>query len=285
MAQLKTELLLVEGPQGERQVASRPTRCEWRANCATPSKRSNRRRRDSSRRPTPRYFEPMEPMLAVRGVKRSLRHRFDRHRSPDGRLQCRWPSQVSTEIKGLVQRRRSRRRLPRRRPAAGSRAARRQRHDARSLHRALARRGGGEGRQLRCHRAVKNRMFAETALRFKKDGSFSAGGVTTGERTEALALSRSASSPEPQPLQPDRRRRSRSGRRHRLVAALGADVARMGSRDRHHRPARRLETRRRRSRDRRRQRAAGRHGAEDRRPQPAAYRRRRDARQRHRRPG
>ena len=54
------------------------------------------------RRPTPRYFEPMEPMLAVRGVKRSLRHRFDRHRSPDGRLQCRWPSQVSTEIEGLV---------------------------------------------------------------------------------------------------------------------------------------------------------------------------------------
>ena len=54
------------------------------------------------RRPTPRYFEPLEPMLAIRGVKRNLRHRCDTMRSPDGRLQCRWPAQVPVEIGGLV---------------------------------------------------------------------------------------------------------------------------------------------------------------------------------------
>jgi len=53
-------------------------------------------------RPTPRYFEPMEPLLAIRGAKRNLRHRFDALRSPDGKLQCRWPAQVPVEISGLA---------------------------------------------------------------------------------------------------------------------------------------------------------------------------------------
>ena len=44
-------------------------------------------------RPAPRYHWPTDPVVAVRGAKRSLRHRGAGRFSPDGRLQCRWPSQ------------------------------------------------------------------------------------------------------------------------------------------------------------------------------------------------
>lgn len=46
------------------------------------------------RRPAPRFHRPLEPLVAVKGPKRSLRHGFDGRFSPDGRLLCRWPSQV-----------------------------------------------------------------------------------------------------------------------------------------------------------------------------------------------
>ena len=131
------------------------------------------------RRPTPRYFEPMEPMLAVRGVKRSLRHRFDRHRSPDGRLQCRWPSQVSTEIEGLVRGAD----LVAAFPAGGiPPEVVRLVENAMILDPYIAPWRGEVAAKVHNFDAtsVKNRMFAETALRFKRDGSFSAGGVTTG---------------------------------------------------------------------------------------------------------
>ena len=131
------------------------------------------------RRPTPRYFEPMEPMLAVRGVKRSLRHRFDRHRSPDGSLQCRWPSQVSNEIEGLVKGVD----LVTAFPAGGMPPeVARLVESAMILDPYIAPWRGEVAANARDFdaTAVKNRMFAETALRFKKDGSFSAGGVTAG---------------------------------------------------------------------------------------------------------
>ena len=50
----------------------------------------------------PRYYEPIEPMIAVRGIKRSLRYGGDGRTSPDGRLQCRWPSQVPTQAQGMI---------------------------------------------------------------------------------------------------------------------------------------------------------------------------------------
>jgi hypothetical protein len=131
------------------------------------------------RRPTPRYFEPMEPMLAVRGAKRSLRHRFDRHRSPDGRLQCRWPSQVSNEIEGLVRGAD----LVAPFPAGGiPPEVARLVENAMILDPYIAPWRGDVAAKTHGFdaTAAKNRMFAETALRFKKDGSFSAGGVTAG---------------------------------------------------------------------------------------------------------
>jgi hypothetical protein len=54
------------------------------------------------RRPGPRYHVPIDPMVAVRGPKRSLRHHGDGRFSPDGLLHCRWPSQVPTGIEGLL---------------------------------------------------------------------------------------------------------------------------------------------------------------------------------------
>ena len=52
------------------------------------------------RRPAPRFHVPMEPVVAIRGARRSLRHQGDGRFSPDGKLQCRWPSQVANERPG-----------------------------------------------------------------------------------------------------------------------------------------------------------------------------------------
>lgn len=53
-------------------------------------------------RPAPRLYRPLEPVIALRGVKRSLRYSRNRRYSADGRLHCRWPSQVAQEIDGVV---------------------------------------------------------------------------------------------------------------------------------------------------------------------------------------
>ncbi|HEX7537948.1 MAG TPA: hypothetical protein VF391_13210 [Dermatophilaceae bacterium] len=54
------------------------------------------------RRPAPRYFRPIDPMVALRGPRRSLRHQGDSRFSSDGRLFCRWPSQVPQGYAGLI---------------------------------------------------------------------------------------------------------------------------------------------------------------------------------------
>ena len=53
-------------------------------------------------RPAPRFHLPNEPMVAVRGARRSLRHGGDGRFSPDGLLYCRWPSQVVRGIDQVV---------------------------------------------------------------------------------------------------------------------------------------------------------------------------------------
>jgi hypothetical protein len=53
-------------------------------------------------RPAPRYFAPLDPVLAIRGAKRSLRHILTGRFSHDGSLFCRWPSQVVTSAPGLL---------------------------------------------------------------------------------------------------------------------------------------------------------------------------------------
>ena len=54
------------------------------------------------RRPAPRLYVPMEPVIAVRGVGRSLRHGGDGGASDDGKLNCRYPSQVISAIEQVV---------------------------------------------------------------------------------------------------------------------------------------------------------------------------------------
>jgi hypothetical protein len=53
-------------------------------------------------RPAPRFSFPNEPMVAVRGASRSLRHGGDGRGSADGKLTCRWPTHVITEITGVI---------------------------------------------------------------------------------------------------------------------------------------------------------------------------------------
>jgi hypothetical protein len=54
-------------------------------------------------RPAPRLYLPNEPMVAVRGAGRSLRHGGDGRFSPDGLLYCRWPSQVISGVDQVIQ--------------------------------------------------------------------------------------------------------------------------------------------------------------------------------------
>lgn len=53
-------------------------------------------------RPAPRHAFPTEPMVAVRGASRSLRHGNDGRFSADGKLTCRWPSHVVASIDGVI---------------------------------------------------------------------------------------------------------------------------------------------------------------------------------------
>ncbi len=53
-------------------------------------------------RPAARFTFPNEPMVAVRGASRSLRHGGDGRGSEDGKLTCRWPTHIITEISGVI---------------------------------------------------------------------------------------------------------------------------------------------------------------------------------------
>ena len=53
-------------------------------------------------RPAPRYTFPNEPLIAIRGASRSLRHGHDGRGSADGQLGCRWPTHVIQEITGVI---------------------------------------------------------------------------------------------------------------------------------------------------------------------------------------
>jgi hypothetical protein len=53
-------------------------------------------------RPTPPYEFPTDPLVAVQGPARSLRHGGDGRGSADGKLGCRWPTQVISAVQGLL---------------------------------------------------------------------------------------------------------------------------------------------------------------------------------------
>ncbi|MGJ7497165.1 hypothetical protein ACSFA8_19045 [Variovorax sp. RT4R15] len=53
-------------------------------------------------RPAARFTFADEPMVAIRGAARSLRHGNDGRGSADGKLTCRWPTHVIQEISGVI---------------------------------------------------------------------------------------------------------------------------------------------------------------------------------------
>lgn len=53
-------------------------------------------------RPAARHAFPTEPMVALRGGGRSLRHGQDGRGSADGKLTCRWPTHMITGIEGVI---------------------------------------------------------------------------------------------------------------------------------------------------------------------------------------
>lgn len=54
------------------------------------------------RRPAPRFHFPLDPIVAIRGAKRSLQFHGNGRFSPDGKLRSRWPSQIPTKAQGVV---------------------------------------------------------------------------------------------------------------------------------------------------------------------------------------
>jgi hypothetical protein len=53
-------------------------------------------------RPAARYTFPTDPLVGLRGARRSLRHGGDGRGSADGKLTCRWPHHAITDVPGLV---------------------------------------------------------------------------------------------------------------------------------------------------------------------------------------
>jgi hypothetical protein len=53
-------------------------------------------------RPAARFTFATEPMVAIRGTSRSLRHGGDGRGSADNKLTCRWPTHVISEISGVI---------------------------------------------------------------------------------------------------------------------------------------------------------------------------------------
>jgi hypothetical protein len=53
-------------------------------------------------RPAARFTFPDEPLVAIRGASRSLRHGNDGRGSADGKLTCRWPTHLINEITGVI---------------------------------------------------------------------------------------------------------------------------------------------------------------------------------------
>ncbi|MDQ3013583.1 MAG: hypothetical protein M3X11_23120, partial [Acidobacteriota bacterium] len=121
-------------------------------------------------RPAARFTFPDEPMVAIRGVARSLRHGNDGRGSEDGKLTCRWPPHVISEISGVIAKDRFIRSLgngsvP---PEVLALAREVLLHDPYHdewIARAVAPAGAGRT-------AIFNRLKAESVLRFGHDGIY-----------------------------------------------------------------------------------------------------------------
>lgn len=121
-------------------------------------------------RPAARFTFPDEPMVAIRGASRSLRHGGDGRGSADGKLTCRWPTHVINEISGIIAKERFIRSLgngsvP---PEVLTLAREVVLHDPYHdewIARAVTPAGGNRT-------AILNRLKAESVLRFGHDGTY-----------------------------------------------------------------------------------------------------------------
>lgn len=145
-------------------------------------------------RPAPRFTFPTEPMLAVRGGGRSLRHGGDGRGSADGKLSCRWPTHVIAEIDGVITKDRFIRSLGNGSVPAEVLTLAREAllHDPYHdewIAAALAPPGAGRN-------ALLTRLKAESVLRFGRDGRYD-GSTAVLDPVLARAPSRSARAAAP----------------------------------------------------------------------------------------
>ncbi len=150
-------------------------------------------------RPAPRFTFPAEPMLALRGAGRSLRHGNDGRGSADGKLTCRWPTHVITEIAGVIAKDRfvaslGNGAIP---PETLTLAREALLHDPYHdewIAAALAPPGSGRTTLL-------NRLKAESVLRFGHDGTYDGTTVALNPNVAKTPQARRAQAAEPT-LQP-----------------------------------------------------------------------------------
>lgn len=149
-------------------------------------------------RPAPRWAFATDPMVALRGAGRSLRHGNDGRGSADGKLTCRWPTHVITEIDGVIAKDRFIRSLGNGSVPAEALTLAREvlLHDPYHdewIAAALAPPGAGRS-------ALLTRLKAESVLRFGRDGRYDGGTVALAS-VAAPALPRGVRA-APRALQP-----------------------------------------------------------------------------------
>ena len=150
-------------------------------------------------RPAPRFTFPAEPMVALRGAGRSLRHGGDGRGSADGKLTCRWPTHVITEISGVIAKDRFIRSLgngsvPSEALALAREALLHDPYHDEWVAAAVAPAGAGRT-------AVLNRLKAESVLRFGHDGTYDGTTVALNPTVAKTARARRAQAAKqtPQP--------------------------------------------------------------------------------------
>ena len=194
-------------------------------------------------RPAIRHAFPADPMVAVQGAGRSLRHANDGRASADGKLTCRWPTQVMDEEQGVLtgaaliphprQRRgpaggalarprgRAARPVPHRLAGRGGRAEARAGHrDRRPDRAAAAARRGGHPVRRGCHLRRRDDSVHEPG---PDPADAAAQPPASGPTADDPTADHRGAAVRPDPLVlPVQRRRPRPGRGHLLVAAVGA---------------------------------------------------------------
>lgn len=153
-------------------------------------------------RPASRFTFPAEPMVALRGGGRSLRHGNDGRGSADGKLTCRWPTHVVTEVAGVIAKDRfitslGNGAIPSEALTLAREALLHDPYHDEWIAAALAPPGSGRTTLL-------NRLKAESVLRFGHDGTYDGTTVALNPNVARTPKARRAQAAQ-QPLQPGMR--------------------------------------------------------------------------------